>query len=264
MNLLLLDIALVLYVLAFFSCIVLKDKRKASLPFVGGTAVHLLALFFRWYESHKGGFGYPPLATMYESLSFLSLAIAFLYFFVFFKREEWRFLGLISSALSALVLFLPLALGMDRSLRPLVPALQSMWLPIHVTTCLIGYACFAISFVLGGLELLTDPKGSFIPPRRVLEELNYKAVAVGFVFLSAGIFTGAVWAHYAWGRYWSWDPKETWSLVTWLIYAGWLHMRLVRGWKGKRLAVLSVIGFLAVLFTYFGVNYLLSGLHSYV
>lgn len=264
MNLLLSDIGLALYVFSFFGCILLKDKRKASLPFIGGVGVHLLAFFVRWYESHKAGFGYPPLATMYESLSFLSLAIVLLYLTVFFKGEEWRFLGLISSALSALVLFLPLALGMDRSPKPLVPALQSPWLPIHVTTCLIGYACFAISFLLGGLELLTNPKGSFISSREVLEELNYKAVAVGFVFLSAGILTGAVWAHYAWGRYWSWDPKETWSLITWFIYAGWLHMRFMKGWRGRKLAVLSVIGFLAVLFTYFGVNYLLSGLHSYV
>lgn len=264
MNLLFLDFALVFYVIAFVGFFMSRDRLKALSTFVGGLALHLFAFFLRWYESHKLGFGYPPLASMYESLSFLSLAIALLYLVVFFKGEQWRFLGLICSALSALALSLPLVLGMDRSLKPLVPALQSPWLPIHVTTCLLGYACFAVSFLLGGLELLANPKGPFVPPREVLEELNYKAVAVGFLFLSAGILTGAIWAHYAWGRYWSWDPKETWSLITWFIYAGWLHMRFVKGWKGKRLAVLSVIGFLAVLFTYFGVNYLLSGLHSYV
>jgi len=81
--------------------------------------------------------------------------------------------------------------------------------------------------------------------------------------LSAGILTGAVWAHYAWGAYWSWDPKETWSLITWIIYAIFLHARFVKGWKGTKIAVLSIVGFLSVLFTYFGVNFILSGLHSY-
>jgi len=263
-NLLLADTAFALYVFAFFGFILLRDKHKALLPLAIGTTVHLLAFFFRWYESHKAGFGYVPLATMYESLSFLSLAIGFLYLLVFFKRGQWRFLGLVSSALSALVLSLPVILGMDRSLKPLVPALQSPWLPIHVSTCLIGYACFAVSFFLGILQIVANPKGSLIAPQEVLDELSYKAVAIGFLFLSAGILTGAIWANYAWGRYWSWDPKETWSLITWFVYAGWLHMRFVKGWRGKRLAVLSVMGFLAVLFTYFGVNYLLSGLHSYV
>ena len=93
--------------------------------------------------------------------------------------------------------------------------------------------------------------------------LVYRCVMVGFPLLSAGILTGAVWAHYAWGSYWSWDPKETWSLITWIIYAIFLHVRLVRGWKGSKIAFLSVIGFLCVVFTYWGVNFLLSGLHSY-
>ncbi|HNR14850.1 MAG TPA: cytochrome c biogenesis protein CcsA, partial [Thermodesulfobacteriota bacterium] len=96
-----------------------------------------------------------------------------------------------------------------------------------------------------------------------LEDMNYKAIAIGFPMLTLGIITGAAWANYAWGSYWSWDPKETWSLITWFVYATFLHARVVRGWKGKRAAVLSIIGFIAVLFTYFGVNYLLSGLHSY-
>jgi cytochrome c-type biogenesis protein CcsB len=101
------------------------------------------------------------------------------------------------------------------------------------------------------------------PPAKILDDINYRAIAVGFPFLSVGIITGAIWADVAWGSYWSWDPKETWSLITWLVYATFLHSRFTRGWVGQRSAVLSVLGFVAVLFTYFGVNFLLSGLHSY-
>ena len=101
-----------------------------------------------------------------------------------------------------------------------------------------------------------------LPKVKVLEELNHQLVMFGFLFLSAGIITGAVWANSAWGRYWGWDPKETWSLITWFVYATLLHARMVRGWRGRRIAYLSIGGFAAVMFTYFGVNYL-PGLHSY-
>ena len=97
----------------------------------------------------------------------------------------------------------------------------------------------------------------------LLDELIYQTVVVGFILLTAGIVTGAIWANSAWGTYWSWDPKETWSLITWLVYAALLHSRFMRGWRGRRVATFSLIGFACVLFTYFGVNLLLAGLHSY-
>ena len=102
-----------------------------------------------------------------------------------------------------------------------------------------------------------------MPSQEVLDTINYKSITLGFVLLTCGIISGAIWANFAWGTYWSWDPKETWSLITWLIYAIYLHARLMRGWYGKKIAWISIIGFLAVLFTYWGVNFLLSGLHSY-
>ena len=102
-----------------------------------------------------------------------------------------------------------------------------------------------------------------IPNTAIIDELSYQMVVIGFLMLTLGIITGSVWANSAWGSYWSWDPKETWSLITWLVYAALLHSRLMRGWKGKKLAILSIIGFISVLFTYFGVNYILAGLHSY-
>jgi cytochrome c-type biogenesis protein CcsB len=101
-----------------------------------------------------------------------------------------------------------------------------------------------------------------IPESSILDDMNYQMVVIGFLLLTLGIITGSVWAHSAWGSYWSWDPKETWSLITWLVYAALLHSRMVRGWRGNKLALLSIIGFSCVLFTYFGVNYL-AGLHSY-
>jgi cytochrome c-type biogenesis protein CcsB len=115
-------------------------------------------------------------------------------------------------------------------------------------------------------EKATDAAGGFLslfPPTRVLDDLNYKAIMVGFPLLTLGIITGAAWANYAWGTYWSWDPKETWSLIVWFIYAAFLHARFTKGWVGKRAAWLSVIGFAATIFCYLGVNLLLSGLHSY-
>jgi len=155
-------------------------------------------------------------------------------------------------------------------IQPLIPALKSNWLISHVITCFFGYAAFALSFgfsLMYLLKRLDNQKRNniflqLIPGLSILDDLNYQMIVVGFLMLTLGIITGSVWAHSAWGTYWSWDPKETWSLITWLIYASVIHSRMVRGWKGKKIAILSIIGFACVLFTYFGVNYL-AGLHSY-
>jgi cytochrome c-type biogenesis protein CcsB len=154
-------------------------------------------------------------------------------------------------------------------IAPLLPALKSNWLIAHVIACFIGYAAFALAFGISLMCLLKerDTEGghgfiALFPESKILNELNNQMIMFGFLFLSVGIITGAVWANSAWGRYWGWDPKETWSLITWFIYAAVLHARMMRGWGANRIAYLSIVGFLAVLFTYFGVNYL-PGLHSY-
>jgi cytochrome c-type biogenesis protein CcsB len=155
---------------------------------------------------------------------------------------------------------------MDHEIQPLIPALQSNWLIAHVVTCFLGYAGFAISFVAALVLIILGVFTSGDEPAKgegVLDEIVYRAVLAGYPMLTIGIITGAIWADYAWGAYWSWDPKETWSLITWLVYSAFLHARLARQWKGLRTALLSVLGFAAVLFTYFGVNYL-PGLHSYL
>jgi cytochrome c-type biogenesis protein CcsB len=181
---------------------------------------------------------------------------------------EWRYrnriIGLIGSLLA--VSALAYASLKPDQIQPLIPALKSNWLIAHVFTCFIGYASFAIAFGISLLYLLRRIGGSAIlerlPSDSLMDELTHQLVMFGFLFLSAGIISGAVWANSAWGRYWGWDPKETWSLVTWFVYATLLHARFMRGWRGNRIAILSITGFLAVLFTYFGVNYL-PGLHSY-
>jgi cytochrome c-type biogenesis protein CcsB len=164
-----------------------------------------------------------------------------------------------------------LAPSVQDEIEPLIPALQSNWLTYHVLTCFLGYAAFAVSFGASIAFLLkkkdapptTEDDAVSLPALDMLDEIIYKGNAVGFLLLGIGIITGAVWANYAWGSYWSWDPKETWSLITWLIYAAFLHARLTRGWRGSKTAILSIIGFCGVLFTFLGVNYVLSGLHSY-
>jgi len=153
---------------------------------------------------------------------------------------------------------------MDSGVRPLVAALQSNWLTVHVVTCFISYAAFAVAFLLGLAHLVVAlRRGSSENGDELYELLTYKCVLFGFPLLTLGIVTGAVWAKSAWGTYWSWDPKEVWSLVTWLVYAIYLHLRRRAGWRGQRAIFLNMLGFAAVLFTWFGVNYLLSGLHSY-
>jgi len=155
--------------------------------------------------------------------------------------------------------------------RNLMPALQSFWLQIHVATAMIAYSAFLVSFGLAIMTLLSERVAKLaarLPEMRTLATWMSKAVSIGFVFETAMLLTGSVWAQYAWGSYWSWDPKETWALITWLVYAFYLHARVVRGWKGHRLAWTAVVGFAVVLFTWFGVNWLtqlvaLDSLHTY-
>jgi len=236
-----------------------------------GIILHSGGLVSRWMETHQTGYGYVPLSNMYESLIFFSWTIVLIYLILEFKYQQ-KIIGVFVTPFAFLALALTSIIpGIDSKITPLVPALQSNWLTIHVTTCFFGYASFAVSFGISILYLIGDKKGvqkekvqKWLPSTPILDEINYKSIVIGFPMLTLGIVTGAAWANYAWGSYWSWDPKETWSLITWFIYAACLHARLTRDWRGRRAAILSIVGFTAVLFTYFGVNYLISGLHSYL
>ena len=223
--------------------------------------LHTAGLVARWIESYQLSMGRAPLTNFYESLIFYGWCISLV---VIAMKKRLRF-PLLTMFVCLIALgfmgYASFSSSVDKKIQPLIPALQSNWLHIHVFTCFIAYASFAISFLAGLFSLFNWKR--VMPPEETLEELNYRSVMVGFPMLSAGILTGAVWAHYAWGSYWSWDPKETWSLITWIFYALFLHARFARGWKGRRIALLSIIGFASVLFTYIGVNFILSGLHSY-
>ncbi len=238
-----------------------------------GLIGQISAFFLRWNESYDLGYGHIPLSNQFESMVFFAMVIVFIYLVMEFKYKI-RTMGAFVIPIASLILALTtLSDTFSDDIQPLIPALQSNWLTYHVITCFLGYAAFAVSCGVSIMFLIkfsseTSKKtaGAFsraLPNTEVLEDLSYKAIAVGFPMLTLGIITGAAWADYAWGTYWSWDPKETWSLITWFIYATFLHARIVRGWRGKRAAILCIIGFASVLFTYFGVNYLLAGLHSY-
>lgn len=206
------------------------------------------ALAVRWVDAERA-----PWSTMHETLVLSACLVGLVYVLLGRGREESP-----AGFLAALfgVLLLAFASFSDSTVRPLVPALRSNWLIIHVLFCFVGYAAFAVAFLTSILYL--------VQRRPSLDEFSFRAISIGFVGLNVGILCGAVWANQAWGHYWSWDPKETWALVTWLIYGIYLHGRRLRGWSPKALSWLSIVGFAATVFTYVGVNYLIVGLHSYV
>ncbi|MFN4196856.1 MAG: c-type cytochrome biogenesis protein CcsB [Caldimicrobium sp.] len=228
-----------------------------------GFITNFYGFIIRWIQTYQTGYGYVPLSNLYESLIFFCLAVAGIYLFWELKLQKKVF-GSLVFILNALIMAFASFVA-DSSIKPLIPALKSNWLIAHVITCFLGYAAFAIAFVIAIFYLLSNITfiQTHLPERSQLENFMYKTMLFGFLWLTLGIITGAIWADQAWGNYWSWDPKETWSLITWLIYAGAIHAKIIRGWRGNKLAITNIIGFIAVLFTYFGVNFLLSGLHSY-
>lgn len=244
--------------------------RMATFVSAVAFGAHTLAVIIRWVESYNLGIGHAPFSNLYESLIFFAWTTMLLYLIVE-RRTKNKTSGAFVTPLAFLAMaYASFSPNVNSGIQPLIPALKSNWLISHVITCFFGYAAFGLSFGLSIMYLIKrldreDRYSLFlrlIPRADILDELNYQMVVIGFLMLTLGIITGSVWAHSAWGSYWSWDPKETWSLITWLVYAAVLHSRLVRGWKGKRIAILCFIGFSCVLFTYFGVNYL-AGLHSY-
>jgi cytochrome c-type biogenesis protein CcsB len=236
--------------------------------------IQTIGIGLRWHESYQMGIGHAPLTNMYESVVFFAWTIIALYLAI-----EWKFKTRIIGAFAVPFAFLAMAYAsmstdISKGISPLLPALQSNWLIAHVITCFIGYAAFTVAAGLGLMYLIKNTSNhrqssdnqtllGTLPPLQQIEDITHKTMILGFIWLTAGIITGAVWANSAWGTYWSWDPKETWSLITWFIYAITLHARYTRGWGGTRIAWLAVIGLFSVIFTYYGVNFILSGLHSY-
>jgi cytochrome c-type biogenesis protein CcsB len=262
--------------IVFFAFLASKSKAVgtiASYIAYAGLITQAVAIGLRWKESYDMGVGHAPMSNLYESIVFFSWTIVLIFSIINLK---YKYVVIGAFVMPFALLGMAWAqLGMNTGIEPLVPALQSNWLLYHVITCFLGYAAFAVACGISIMYLIkTAVEGtsntaqagglmSMFPPLKVLDDLNYRSIMIGFPLLTLGIITGAAWANYAWGTYWSWDPKETWSLIVWFVYAAFLHARITKGWVGKRAAWLSVIGFAATIFCYLGVNLFLSGLHSY-
>jgi len=259
-------------------------QTATSLAFVAlGSAT--MVLVFRAIETRHA-----PFSNLYETMMLFVWAITIGYLYIEHKHKL-KVIGV--GAMGICVLAMTVAWIMPYKYKaggPLNPALQNKWrwlqsvlgpeyesyavgwLDVHVFMVFMSYAAFAIAFGLSIMYLVKDKAISSdktnilidrLPDIETLDEISYKAICWGFPFLGLGIIAGGAWANYAWGAYWSWDPKETWSLITWFIYGGYLHARITKGWLGKKAAYLSVIGFAGVVFLYWGVSFIIPGLHAY-
>ena len=228
-----------------------------------------IGLMVRWYESYLLGadIGHIPVSNLYEVFVLFCLITALFTVFYEEKYETRQVSAFILLVISAAVGFLLWYMTSRdaHEIQPLVPALQSWWMKIHVPANFIGYGTFALAAMVGVAYLLKSKSilADRLPPLEVLDDIMYKAIAVGFAFFTIATILGALWAAEAWGGYWSWDPKETWALIVWLNYAAWLHMRLMKGLRGQVAAWWAIGGLLITSFAFLGVNMFLSGLHSY-
>jgi cytochrome c-type biogenesis protein CcsB len=298
-------------ILYWSSLIFTNFKILNKLSFFGNVLVNVLIftlLGLRWLN-----YGYFPLSNLYESLMFLAWGITFTSVVLEYKTLT-SIIGSISSPISLFVVgFASISLPENmQAPSPLVPALKSNWLMMHVTVMMLSYASLIVGSLLGILfliltsgreevtlqgnsygtnfsdpnlvntafykedstetysNLIADDVTIAIPsnPKRLsllesLDNLSYRTISFGFPLLTIGIIAGAVWANEAWGTYWSWDPKETWALITWLVFASYLHARITRSWQGRKPAIIAALGFIVVWICYLGVNFLGKGLHTY-
>jgi cytochrome c-type biogenesis protein CcsB len=226
-------------------------------------------LLVRWYESYLIGsdVGHIPVSNLYEVFILFSMITALFYLYYeqqYATRQLGAFVLLVISAAVGFLLWYTVTRD-AAEIQPLVPALQSWWMKIHVPANFIGYGTFSLAAMVA-LAYLLKSHGYLadrLPSLEVLDDVMYKAITVGFAFFTIATILGALWAAEAWGGYWSWDPKETWALIVWLNYAAWLHMRLMKGLRGQVAAWWALVGLLVTTFAFLGVNMFLSGLHSY-
>ncbi len=266
----LLSVALSLYTLSMVAGFVhLFRPSPKALPWTiksiqVGFIFHLLAFLWRCGQAQT-----LTVSNLHESLSFFALLLA-LAFLLVSRKNPVPTLGTFTAPL--LVIFTLWALVIPHTITPQPPILKSFWLPLHVLLSFAGNAFLALGCGGAVMYLIQEHlikkkkiKGIFhkLPALQRLDELNYLCLRLGFPLLTLGIISGSVWASFAWGAHWSWDPKETWSLITWLLFAALLHGRMNSGWRGRKASLLTIVGFVAIMFTFLGVNLLLSGLHSY-
>jgi cytochrome c-type biogenesis protein CcsB len=261
-------LAMLTYWLVLFKRSEFAGKVASSLTW-SAVLMGFVGLMVRWYESYliAPDVGHIPISNLYEVFILFCL-ITSLFYLYYEQRYATRQLGgFVLVVINAAVGFI-LWYTFDRGanlIQPLVPALQSYWMKIHVPANFIGYGSFSLAAMVASAYLLAERGilASRLPALDVLEDLMYKSIAIGFAFFTIATILGAMWAAEAWGGYWSWDPKETWALIVWLNYAAWLHLRMVKGFRGAMLAWWALIGLLVTTFAFLGVNMFLSGLHSY-
>ena len=263
------------YFIGLFSRSEFTEKVGSAMTWLA-TTLGMVGLMVRWRESYLIGadVGHIPVSNLYEVFILFAVITALIYLF-YERRYQTRALGgFVLLVISAAVAFqLWYTFGRNAAeIQPLVPALQSYWMKIHVPANFVGYGAFSMAAMIGSAYLITSwarkvkPDGlmsTVMPDLIVMEDLIYKSIALGFAFFTVATVLGALWAAEAWGGYWSWDPKETWALIVWLNYAAWLHMRMIKGWHGRPMAWWAVIGLFVTLFAFLGVNMFLGGLHSY-
>ncbi len=271
MNITFFLISLGAYLVAvFFHTLFMINRRDwagkwGNIFTVIGCLFHSCSFAIRFFHAK-----HLPITNLHESLSFFALIIILIYLFIEYK---YKIPSLGAFILPLAFIFVLYASLVAKEIQPLVPALQSFWLGIHTVTSFGGYATFAFAFCASIMYLIQEgqlksksfgPLYYRLPSLEVLDDLMHRSIAFGFPLLTLGIITGSLWASSAWGAYWSWDPKETWALITWFIYAAVVHARFTVGWRGRKAAYLAIIGFCFVLFTFLGVNLLLKGFHSYI
>lgn len=271
MGTLLFELSLTFYFAAAIVSVVelFRGSKTTSLFIIAlviaGFALHTATIIYRYIVG-----GQLPITSLHEASSFFAWCIVLIFFFL-----EYRYrLDLLGPFTMPIVFVLMLSSSiLPRGIKPLSPVLQSYWLGIHTFLAFLGDAAFATACGIGVMYLIQEHNlkskhlgGLFqrLPSLQILDEVNYRLITIGFPLLTLAIITGAIWADSAWGSYWRWDPKEVWSLVSWFIYALVLHARLTAGWRGRKAAILSIAGFVSVVFTFFGVNLLLKGLHAFV
>lgn len=269
-NVLLFELALTFYFIATITGVIVlfKGKKATSKVIVTlatiGFLFHTADIVVRYVEG-----GHFPASNLHEASSFFSWCIVLLFLLL-----EYRYkLGLLGSFMMPIVFIFMLSSSMlPREIKPLPPVLESYWFSIHTILALLGNAAFAMAFGIGIMYLIQEKyvkskhlSGLFqrLPSLQSLDEINYRLITLGFPLLTLAIITGVIWAKTVWGKPLQGDPKELWSFATWLIYALVLHLRLTAGWRGRKAAVLSIIGFLVVIFTFFGVNLMFKGFHAF-
>jgi ABC-type transport system involved in cytochrome c biogenesis permease subunit len=252
------------FLAAFLLNIAWISKKSGIYPWAYGlywisALLGLVALMVRWRESYliAPDVGHIPVSNLYEVFVLFNLMMILM---LLYYRRQFN----VDAAGACISWAICLALGFmvwyilardAQVIQPLIPALQSWWMKIHVPANFVGYGAFSMAAMLGIYYLITQDER--------IESWMYQIIALGFLFFTLATLLGAMWAAEAWGSYWSWDPKETWALIVWLNYAAWLHIRLVKGWQGKVLAWWAIMGFLITAFAFIGVNQWLAGLHSY-